>query len=57
MELLKQIQPDIMLALSAICGVLALLVFMTNTKSKKHAGLVDGANLQFRRIFPDARRA
>ncbi len=35
MELLKQIQPDIMLALSAICGVLALLVFMTNTKSKK----------------------
>lgn len=35
MELLKQIQPDIMLALSAVCGVLALLVFMTNTMSKK----------------------
>jgi len=35
MEFLKSIQPDIMLALSAICGVLALLVCMTNTMSQK----------------------
>ena len=28
-------QPDIMLALSAICGVLTLLVYMTNTMSQK----------------------
>ena len=35
MEFLKSIQPDIMLTLSAICGVLALLVFMTNTMSRK----------------------
>jgi hypothetical protein len=26
-------------------------------RGHEHAGLVDGANLQFRRIFPDARRA
>ena len=35
MEFLKSIQPDIMLALSAICGVLALLACLTNTMSKK----------------------
>ena len=35
MEIMKSIQPDIMLALSAICGVLALLVYMTNTMSQK----------------------
>ena len=35
MEILKSIQPDIMLALSAICGVLTLLVYMTNTMSQK----------------------
>ena len=35
MEILKSIQPDIMLALSAICGMLTLLVYMTNTMSQK----------------------
>ena len=35
MEILKLFQADIMLALSAICGILTLLVYMTNTISQK----------------------
>ena len=35
MEILKLIQPESMLALSAICGVLTLLVYMTDTMSHK----------------------
>ena len=35
MELLKQYQADIMLLLSGICGIITLLIYMTNTISEK----------------------
>ena len=35
MEILQQYQADIMLILIGICGIIALLVYMTNTMSKK----------------------
>ena len=35
MEILKQFQPDIMLVLSSVCGVMLLLVYLTNTISEK----------------------
>ena len=34
-EVLKEYQADIMLALAGICGIIALFVYMTNTMSKK----------------------
>lgn len=35
MEMLRQYQADIMLILIGICGIISLLVYMTNTMSKK----------------------
>ena len=35
MEILRQYQADIMLVLAGICGIMALLVYMTNTMTKK----------------------
>lgn len=34
MEILRQYQADIMLVLAGICGIMALLVCMTNTMTK-----------------------
>ena len=35
MEIIRTMQPDIMLGLGAICGMLALLVYMTKTMSQE----------------------
>lgn len=35
MDIIRTMQPDIMLGLGAICGMLALLVYMTKTMSQE----------------------